>query len=65
MGAHVVVLGQPRLQVGLQLLDARIDLLAKRHPIELVQHRAVKAFADAVGLGALHFGAGVINVLDG
>ena len=41
----------------------RIDLLAERHPVELVQHRLVEALDDAVGLRALGLRARVIDVL--
>jgi hypothetical protein len=37
---------------------------AERDAVELVQHGFMEAFADAVGLRALGFGAGVIDVLD-
>lgn len=47
----------------LHFLDAAVDLLAERHTIELVEHRAVEALDDAVGLRALHFRARVIDVL--
>ena len=64
MRARFVVRRQPGIEVGLQLVDRPIDLLAERHPIELVEHGAMEALADAVGLRALGLGAGVIDVLD-
>ena len=64
MGPLLVVFGDPRIKVGLQLVDGAIDLLAKRHPVELIQDGAMKALADAVGLRALGLGAAVIDVLD-
>ena len=59
MGALLVVFGDPSIQVGLQLVDGAIDLLAERHPVELVEHGAMEALADAVGLRALGLGAAV------
>jgi hypothetical protein len=41
-----------------------IDLLAERHPIEFVEHGAMEALADAVGLRALRLGTSVVDVLD-
>src|SRR5262249_1196766 len=51
------VIDKPGIEVGLQLVDCAIDLLAERHPIELVEHGAMKALADAVGLRALGLGS--------
>ena len=60
----VVVLDQPAIEIGLQLVERAIDLLAERDTVELVEQRAMKALADSVGLRALGFGAGVIDILD-
>src|SRR4029077_13360559 len=60
-----IVFGDPGIEVGLQLVNRLVDLLAERHPIELVEHRAMEALADAIGLLALGFGAAVVDVLDG
>ena len=64
MGALLVVFGDPDIKVGLQLVDGAIDLLAERHPVELIQHGAMKALADSIGLRAFGLGAAVIDVLD-
>ena len=61
----LVVFDDPGIEVGLQLVDRPVDLLAEHHPVELVEDGAVKALTDAVGLRALGLGAGVIDVLDG
>src|SRR5215469_10087090 len=61
----IVVFGDPRIKIGLQLVDRAIDLFAKRHPIEFVEHSAMEALADAIGLRALGLGAAVIDVLNG
>src|SRR5215831_6501337 len=65
MGPLLIVLGDPRIKIGLQLVDRAIDLFAKRHPIEFVEHGAMKALANAIGLRALGLGAAVIDVLNG
>src|SRR6516164_392628 len=41
------------------------SLLAESHPVELIQHGAMEALADAVGLRALGLGAAVVDVLNG
>ena len=64
MGPVLVVLGDPRIKVGLQLLDGVIDLFTERHPVELVQDGAMKALAGSIGLRAPGLGAAVIDVFD-
>lgn len=59
----LVVLLQPVIQVGLQLVQCPIDLLPERHPVEFVQHRLVEPFTDPVGLGMPRLGARVVDVL--
>ena len=60
MGSCLVVLCHPSVEIGLELIDRHIDPLAERHPIELVEHGAVKALADSIirhdDFGALMFG---------
>ncbi len=51
MGAVLIILLEPALQVGLEFLQRAIDLLAERDPIELVQQCLVEALTDPVGLG--------------
>jgi hypothetical protein len=63
VGPLLVVLLQPVIQVGLQLVQGPIDLLPERHPIQFVQHRLVEPFTDPVGLGMPGLRAGVIDVL--
>jgi hypothetical protein len=48
MRAPLVVVGEPGIEIGLQLLDRPIDLLAERHPVELVEQGAMEALANAV-----------------
>jgi hypothetical protein len=59
-----VVVGYPGIEIGLQFLDAAIDLLAEGDAVELVEHGAMEPLADAVGLRALGLGFCVIDVLD-
>jgi len=64
MWAYFVVLADPGIEIGLQLIDGTIHLLAECDTIEFVQHGLVEALTDAVGLRALGPGARVIDVLD-
>jgi hypothetical protein len=48
MRTLLVVIGEPGIEVDLQLLDCPIDLLAEGYSIELVQHGAMEALADAI-----------------
>lgn len=50
MRATLVVLLQPGIQIGLQVLNCAIDLFPERDPVKLIQHSPVEALADAVGL---------------
>jgi hypothetical protein len=49
----LIVLFDPRVQIGLQLVDRTIYLFAERNTIELVERGLVEAFTDAVRLRAL------------
>ena len=53
MGPVLVVLADPSIKVGLQLVDGLIDLFSERHPVELIQNGAMEALANAIGLRAL------------
>ncbi len=64
MWATIIVFDEPGVEVGLQLVNGVIDLLAERDPVELVQDSAMEALADSVRLRALGLGAAVIDVLD-
>ena len=63
MGPDLVVFAHPRIQIGLQLVDGRVDALSEGDAVELVQDGFVEALADAVGLRAFHLGPRVIDVL--
>ena len=64
MGPGLIELAHPGVEVGLQLIDRRIELLAECDAIELVKHGLVESLDDAVGLWTLGLGAGVVDVLD-
>ena len=50
VGAFIVVVIDPQVQIILQLLDVFIYLLAERHLIELLQDCFVEPLTDTVGL---------------
>jgi hypothetical protein len=64
MWPRLIVFLDPGIQIGLQLVNRTIHLLAERDTVEFVEHGLVKALADAVGLRALGLGARVIDVLN-
>jgi hypothetical protein len=37
MGSRTIEFGKPSVEVGLQLLDRSVELLAKGNPIELIE----------------------------
>ena len=47
----MVVVVQPGVEVGLQRLDAFVELAVHGGPEELLQHGAVEALDEAVGRG--------------
>ena len=63
MGALLVVVHEPSVKIGLPLLQRAIDLLPKRHAIELVQQGLMEALANPVGLGMPRLRLGVIDIL--
>ena len=50
MGPIFIVLVQPPIHVGLQMLQAAVQLLAERDAIKLILHGPMEPFANAVGL---------------
>jgi hypothetical protein len=64
MWPRLIVFLDPRIQIGLQLVDRTTHLLAEGDTVELVEHGFVEALADAVGLRALSLGTRMIDVLD-
>ena len=63
MRTVMIVVHDPRIEIGLQFFECRIDLLAEGHLIKLLQDGLVEALADAVGLRVIRFGLGVFNVI--
>ena len=64
MRPDLVELAHPEIEVGLQLLDRRVDLLAEGDAIELVEHGLVKTLDNSVGLRALGPGSSMVDILD-
>src|SRR6185437_4912063 len=63
MRTLLIVLANPQIKIGLQLIDRTIYLFAEGDTVELVEHRSVEALTDAVRLRAVRLGARVIDVL--
>ena len=61
----VVVILQPEIEVGLQLLKRRVERLAESRRVELILQGLVEALTDAVGLRMAGLRAAVIDILDG
>ena len=64
MRSDLVELAHPEIEVALQLLDRRVDLLAEGDLVELVEHGLVETLDNSVGLRALGLGSGMVSVLD-
>jgi hypothetical protein len=62
--ALVVVVVQPGVEVGLERLDALVEPAAHGRPEEFLQHRAVEALDEAVGLGRADLGLSVPDVVE-
>src|SRR5688572_16125108 len=65
MGSFVVVVVQPGVEVGLEGIDAVVEPAAHRRLEELLEHGAVEALDEAVGLGAADPGLPVLDVVQG
>ena len=65
MGAFIVVVIDPFVQVVLQRLDGFMDFSAERHLIKLLQDGFMEPLTDTVGLGRLYLCPGVFDVVDG
>jgi len=48
MGPGLVELALPEIEVGPQVVDRSLDLLAEGDPIELIEHGLVKTLDDSV-----------------
>lgn len=61
----VVVVQKPLVNIGLKLVEGRVDLLTESDRIELLTNGFVKALGDAVGLRRVGFGLGVVDGFEG
>ena len=50
MGAFIIVVIQPLVQILLQRVEVLVNLLAKGDLLELLQNGLMEALADAIGL---------------
>ena len=64
MGAVRVVSIHILIQIDLQDLKVRIDLLPKSDPVELIEDRLMNPLTDPIGLGALGLGFCMLNVVE-
>jgi hypothetical protein len=53
MRSTIIVFDQPAIEIGLQLVDRVIVLLAEGHSVKLIQNGAMEALADPIRLRAL------------
>ena len=60
----MVVVVQPRVEVGLQHLDALEQLRMHRRPEELFQHGAVEALDEPIGPRRPHPSLAVLDVVE-
>lgn len=65
MRSFVIVVLNPAVQVGLQLIKGSVDLLPEGDLVKLLLDRAVEALTDAGGLRAVGLCPRMINVIDG
>jgi hypothetical protein len=57
----IIVFDQPKVEIGLQLVERVIDLFAERDPVELVEHSAMETQVSRAwhaGRACVYFGAG-------
>ena len=48
MRAVMIVVVKPRIEIGLQFFECRVDLLAEGHLVKLLQDRLVETLADTM-----------------
>jgi hypothetical protein len=53
MWPRLIIFPDPGIQIGLQLADRTIHLIAEGDTVELVEHSLVEAFANSIGLRLL------------
>ena len=59
-----VVVDEPGIEIGLECLDAVIEVVPHGQAEDLVEHGAVEAFDEAVGAGCPHLGAAVLDAVE-
>ncbi len=59
-----IVSEHSRVEVGLKSLQIRVQHLSEHDLIELLQHRLVESFADAVSLRTPGLGFRMVDVVD-
>ena len=64
MGAASVILIHILIQIDLQGLKVRIDLLPKSDPVELIEDRLMNPLTDSIGLWALGLGFRMLDVVE-
>src|SRR6202007_620950 len=60
----LIVLSDPNIEIGLQLVDGTVHLFTKRDTVKFVEHGLVESLTDSIRLRALGLGTGVIDILD-
>ena len=64
MSAFGIVVMQPVIQIGLQRVNAFVELLAERDLVKLLQDRLVETFTNAVCLWRFYLGFGMVDIVD-
>ncbi len=64
VGAFAVIEVDVGVQVALQLVERLKERLAEGHGVKFFLHRAMKAFAEAVGFRRADIGAPVLDLLE-
>ena len=65
MGPFFILLLNPSIQIGLQFVKGLIHLLPKCHLVELLEDRLLESLTDAIGLGTVSLGPGVVEMGEG
>jgi hypothetical protein len=60
----LIVLSDPNIEIGLQLVDGTVHLFTKRDTAKFVEHGLLESLTDSIRLRALGLGTGVIDILD-
>jgi hypothetical protein len=60
-----IIFPHPLVYIRLQLFQGLIQLLSEEQAVALVLHGLMQPLTDAVGLGMVGLGLGVVNILNG